>query len=105
MRIRLKLKEDDGDVKRINSSNAVDNVILEEDLMNPEKESVAIFFRGRNSSGIINFRKEEIEGLMSSMKPYLGMIKRPFESTKKKSKSSKKKPKKTTKKKRSSKKR
>ncbi len=75
MQVRLKRRGAWG-AQRINSLAKIDNVIIKENLMAPEKENVAIFFRGRDSSGIINFSREEANSFIDSVRNRLELVKR-----------------------------
>ena len=44
----------------------IDNLIFKEDFMNPEKEKLNIFFKGKNSSGILELEKDEVEAIVSA---------------------------------------
>jgi len=46
----------------------VDDYIFKEDLLNPEKEKLNIYFRGEEASGIVELNSEEIEAIVESVK-------------------------------------
>ena len=75
MRIRIKQKGFFRD-KKVDSTNKVDDIIIKENLLNPTGEDIRIYFRGSNSSGIMNFSYEEAEMLISSLKNNLGLVKK-----------------------------
>jgi len=74
MRVRIK-KDYFLGASRIDSFTEIKEVEINEDLMNPKKETIAVCFRGNNSSGIINFSAAEIDKLYNSVKGRLDLIK------------------------------
>ena len=48
-------------VSKLAGAGTIREVMINEDLMYPERESVSVCFRGRFSSGIVDFTVEEIE--------------------------------------------
>jgi hypothetical protein len=95
MRIRVKKSIPYG-VSKIESSSNIDDIVVEENLLSPEKETISIFFRGNDSSGILNLTTKEFESLMNSVKPNINLVKtmnsqpKRFKSKKKKLSKSKK---------------
>lgn len=75
MRIRVKEKASFG-VNRIDSSSKIDDVAVKEDLLNPEAEQIYVYFRGINSSGILNLDKKEAQRLVDTLKPLLRLVKK-----------------------------
>jgi len=75
MRIRVK-KKAGFKVNRIDSSSKIDDVLIKEDLLNPEEEQVHIYFRGEDSSGILNLDKSEVKRLIDSLTPMLNLVKK-----------------------------
>lgn len=76
MRIQIKERSSFSD-KRIDSFRSkIENVVIKEDLLNPEKERVVIYFRSRNSSGVLHLRVQEMKELMETLKPYTELVKR-----------------------------
>ena len=73
--MRIRVKEIGSSEKRIDSKSNIDSVIVKEDFANPSEELINIYFKGQNSSGILNFSREEIDSLMKSLKPRLDLIK------------------------------
>ncbi len=74
MRIRVKEKGLFG-IKRTESRAKIDDILVKEDLMHPERENIHIFFRGRDSSGILNLNKNEARSLVNSINPVLKLLK------------------------------
>ena len=74
MQIRVR-KINKGRVVRLETSGEIKEVLINEDILKPNNESVSICFRGKNSSGIIDFSPNEIESLFKSVKNRIHLIK------------------------------
>ena len=74
MKIKLKKQNQDG-IMRVETGGNIKEVVINEDLLHPKNESIAVCYRGKNSSGIIDFSPEEIEKIYSSVKKRLHLIK------------------------------
>ena len=74
MQIKVRKTNSDGEV-RLESSGDVIEVLINEDFLHPNKESISVCFRGKNSSGIIDFTPREIDLLYDSVKGRLHLIK------------------------------
>lgn len=74
MQIKLKKVNKDG-IVRLESSGDVKEIMINEDLFHPDKESISVCYRGKNSSGIVDFSPEEIEKLYEAIKSRLHLIK------------------------------
>lgn len=74
MKIKLKKENLDG-VTRVETSGDIKEIIINEDLLNPNNESISVCYRGKNSSGIIDFTPEEIEKIYDSVKKRVHLIK------------------------------
>jgi len=74
MQVRVKKQNKDG-VVRLETSGQIKEVIINEDFMNPKQESISVCFRGVSSSGIIDFKPEEIEHLYNSVRNRIHLIK------------------------------
>ncbi len=74
MKIKLKKENQDG-VVRVETSGSVKEILINEDLFHPANESVSVCFRGRNSSGIVDFTPEEIEKIYAAVKGRMHLIK------------------------------
>ena len=88
MRLRVR-KQTPAGFKRIESFSKIDNVVIEENLLSPEKESISIFFKGDDSSGILNITTKEFESLSNSVKSSIRLVK-PLKKTKSRKSTSKK---------------
>lgn len=75
MQIKLKQRGFLG-YKKTSNSVAIDDLIVKEDLISPENEKVMVYFKGQDSSGILEFSKDEIEALNSSLKSGIGLVKK-----------------------------
>jgi len=75
MKIRIKSKSQFG-VSRIEGSAVIDNVVINEDLLNPDNESASIFFKGADCSGILNMSTLELKKLNSSVSSTLSLVKK-----------------------------
>ena len=74
MNIRIKKENKDG-IVRLESSGEIREILINEDFMNPGKENIAVCFRGKNSSGIIDFTPYELEQIIETVKGRLHLIK------------------------------
>jgi len=66
MKIKVKKKNSDG-IVRLESSGQLKEIVMNEDFLNPKNESIALCFRGKASSGIIEISKKEFELLNKEM--------------------------------------
>ena len=60
MNIKLRFKNDNSTVK-LENNNVVKEILINEDLIHPENESIAICFADKKSSGIIELSPAEFE--------------------------------------------
>ena len=74
MQIKLRKQNNDG-VVRVESSGDVKEILINEDIINPDSESVSICFRGKSSSGIVDLTPEEIEKIYESVSSRMHVIK------------------------------
>lgn len=74
MEIKIKKENKDG-IVRLESSGTIKEVLINEDLLNPENESISICFRGQNSSGIVDLKPAEFEKLYDTIKNRIHLIK------------------------------
>ncbi|MFA5992866.1 MAG: hypothetical protein WC796_04125 [Candidatus Pacearchaeota archaeon] len=74
MRARIKKGHSRG-VLRVEASGEIKEVLANEDVLNMNREVISVCFRGRESSGIIDFSHEEIEKLYNSIKKKDDLIK------------------------------
>lgn len=74
MQIKVKKSNKDG-VVRMETSGEVKEVLINEDILNPAKESISLCFRGKNSSGIVDLTPAEVEKLYNTVKGRMHLIK------------------------------
>ena len=74
MKIKIRKNNSDG-IVRVETSGEVKEVLINEDLLHPEGESISVCFRGRSSSGIVDFSPEEIQKLWGTVRGRLHLIK------------------------------
>ncbi len=82
MRIRVKKLNEYG-VNRIDSISKIDSIELKEDLVDPDKATIFVYFRGPASSGILNLTKNEALSLANSLKPAIKIMENTKNKTKK----------------------
>ena len=75
MRIRIR-KEGVIGAKRVDAKCEINDIIIKENLLNPEQESIAVFFKGHDSSGILNMNDREAEDLVSALSGSLRLVKK-----------------------------
>tara|TARA_Y100000310_G_scaffold261004_1_gene270171 strand:+ start:3266 stop:3550 length:285 start_codon:yes stop_codon:yes gene_type:complete len=92
MRIRVKKKVESGVVRLDAVSNIEDVKIEDEGLLDDEQGGVFLYFKGKNSSGILDFNLDEAKAIINTLnnRLSLGVVK----AAKKKKKKAKKKSKK-----------
>ncbi len=74
MKIRIKRINEDG-ITKVETSGEIKEVLINEEFLNPNEESVSLCFKGKNSSGIIELKTEEFENIYNSIKKRLHLIK------------------------------
>ena len=77
MEIKTKKQNADGFVK-LETSGEVKEVLINEDFLHSNEASIAICFKGKNSSGIVEMTPKELESLYKEIHPklhFLGDIK------------------------------
>ena len=74
MKIRVKKKNQDGYI-RLETSGELKDVLINEDFLNPNKESVSVCFRGKSSSGIIDLSPDEVDEIYDAVKGRVHLIK------------------------------
>jgi hypothetical protein len=75
MKVRVRKINKDGAV-RLETQGEIKEVVVNEEFFHPREESVSICFKGENSSGIIEMKTSELEGLYKSVRRHLHLIKR-----------------------------
>ena len=74
MRMKIRYINSGGFVRLENFVN-IKEVMINEDFLHPENESIAIGFKNKDSSGIIEFTVGEFEKLSNSVKRKMHLIK------------------------------
>jgi hypothetical protein len=74
MRIKVRYINSGGFV-RVENFVEIKEIMINEDFLHPENESIAVAFRNKDSSGIIEFTVGEFEKLSSSVKKKMHLIK------------------------------
>ncbi|MBN1502915.1 hypothetical protein JW930_05200 [Candidatus Woesearchaeota archaeon] len=74
MQIKIRKQNQDG-IVRLETSGDIKEILINEDLLHPNEESISVCFAGKNSSGIVDFTPTEIEELYDSVKNRMHLIK------------------------------
>lgn len=74
MQAKIRKNNKDGTV-RLETSGEVKEIVINEDFLHPKKESIAICFSGKNSSGIIELTPKELEMLIKTAQHRKHLIK------------------------------
>lgn len=74
MIIKTKYKTGNGPRKVKNQVN-VEEIIINENMMNPKNEKFEIAFRNNSTSGLIEFRPDEMDRLIRTIKDKTNLIK------------------------------
>ena len=74
MQIKTKKQNPDGLV-RLETSGEIKEVIINEDFLNLNSASIALCFRGKNSSGIVELTPKEFEEIHNKIFPKLHLLK------------------------------
>ncbi len=74
MQAKIRKVNKDG-IVRLETQGAVKEVLINEDLLHPDKETISVCFMGKDSSGIIDFTPAEIDKLYSAVKGRVHLIK------------------------------
>lgn len=73
MKIKTKKQNQDG-VVRLETSGEIKEVIINEDFLNPKDASIALCFKGKSSSGIVELTPEEIKFISKQISPKMHLI-------------------------------
>lgn len=73
MKVKTKKENQDG-IVRLETSGEIKEVIINEDFMHPKDISIALCFRGKSSSGIIELTPQEIAIINKKIAPKLKML-------------------------------
>jgi len=74
MKIKTRKVNADGIVK-LETSGEIKEILINEDFLDSKNASVAICFRGKHSSGILELTAKEIEIINKEISPKLHLIK------------------------------
>jgi len=74
MKIKTRKTNQDGIVK-LETSGEIKEILINEDFLDSKNASVAICFKGKNSSGILELTSKEIEIINKEISPKLHLIK------------------------------
>lgn len=74
MQIKLKKQNQDGLI-RVETGGDIKEVLINEDMLHPNNESISVCYRGKNSSGIIDFTPAEIEKIYFTVQKRVHLIK------------------------------
>ena len=74
MQVKIRKVNQDGLV-RLETSGEIKEVLINEDFLHPDAESISLCFRGKNSSGIIDLTPAEIDQLYESVRSRMHLIK------------------------------
>ena len=74
MKVKTKKQNYDG-VVRLETSGDLKEILVNEDFMHLNDSSIALCFRGKNSSGIIELTPKEIEVLNSELSKKIHLLK------------------------------
>ena len=73
MKIKTKKQNADG-IVRLETSGELKEVIINENFLHPDNASIALCFRGKDSSGIIELTPKEVESIYKNVMPKLHLI-------------------------------
>ena len=74
MKIKIRKSNKDG-IVRVESGGEIKEVLINEDLLHPDAESISVCYRGDNSSGIIDFTPDELEKLYATVRKRMHLVK------------------------------
>lgn len=74
MKIKTKKQNPDG-IVRLETSGEIKEVRIKEDFLNPKDASIALCFRGKNSSGIVELTPKEVEFLNKQLSQKMHLLK------------------------------
>ena len=73
MKAKIKKLNSDG-IVRLETSGEIKEVRINEDFLHPKDESIALCFKGKNSSGIIELNIKEFQELAERVKRSLHLL-------------------------------
>ena len=74
MKVKTK-KQNQGKIVRLETSGEIKEVRINEDILNPEEVSVALCFRGKDNSGVVELTSEEINFISKKISPKMKLVK------------------------------
>lgn len=74
MIVKTKKMHNRGVIKVLGNGD-IKEVLINENIMNPEKKVISICFRGRNSSGIVELNETEAEDLSKTLGSLAKLVK------------------------------
>ncbi len=74
MHIKLRKSNKDGSI-RVESGGEIKEILINEDFLQPGNESISVCFRGKDSSGIIDFSPMELQEIYKMTKNRVHLIK------------------------------
>jgi len=74
MQLKVRKQNEDG-IVRLESSGDIKEILINEDLLHPNDESISICYRGKSSSGIIDFTPAELDRIFQSVRGRMHLIK------------------------------
>jgi hypothetical protein len=74
MQIKMRQENQDG-IARLEASGDIQEILINEDIVHPDEESISVCYRGKNSSGIVDFTPSEIEQIYDAIKSRIHLIK------------------------------
>ncbi len=74
MQIKIRGKNQDGHT-RLETKGELKDVLINEDFLHPNRESVSVCFRGKDSSGIIDLTPDEIDEIYAAVRNRIHLIK------------------------------
>lgn len=74
MKIKLKKQNQDG-ITRVETGGKIKEIIINEDFLHPNDESISVCYMGKSSSGIVDFTPDEIEQIYQTVKRRLHLVK------------------------------
>ncbi len=67
MNCKIRKQNSDGSV-RLETSGSIKEVLINEDFLHPDSESISLCFSGKNSSGIIDLSTREMKIVFDAIK-------------------------------------
>ncbi len=74
MKVKIKKINRDG-MARLETEGEIKEVIIKEEFLYPSDETIALCFRGQDSSGIVELKTEEFEDIYKNIRKRLHLIK------------------------------